>query len=219
MPNAPRTFRPAGYQQREKAWASRQAPGRGWYNTARWRKLREMQLAEHPLCEECERKGNVMPANECDHITPHNWNEDAFWDGPFQSLCKPCHSQKTKREQLMGKGQKRFVICGLPGTGKSTWVRERARTGDIVWDVDAVAGAVFSMPSYPRPAAIAQALAAMRTMLLRNADSIDGDVYVIENDETKARLLANDIGAAVIRIECGEDERQARISSRLPNVR
>lgn len=36
----------------------------------------------------------------------------------------------------------RFVICGPPGSGKTTWVRERARPGDLVWDFDDVAAVV-----------------------------------------------------------------------------
>ncbi len=40
------------------------------YNTARWRKLRQAYLMQHPLCELCEKEGKVKEATEVHHITP-----------------------------------------------------------------------------------------------------------------------------------------------------
>lgn len=69
------------------------------YSTARWLTLRANHLAEHPLCKMCERDGVVTPATVCDHVEPHRDDVDAFWRGPFQSLCDPCHSSRKQREE------------------------------------------------------------------------------------------------------------------------
>jgi 5-methylcytosine-specific restriction protein A len=38
-------------------------------------------------------------ATEVDHKVPHRGDQDLFWDtSNWQSLCKPCHSAKTARE-------------------------------------------------------------------------------------------------------------------------
>ena len=42
-----------------------------------------------------------------DHITPHRGDMRLFWDRRnWQGLCRPCHSRKTRREQLGAIGLK-----------------------------------------------------------------------------------------------------------------
>src|SRR5215831_2105268 len=62
-----------------------------FYKTARWRRLREFQLAQHPLCKFCLERGIVTAANVVDHVVPHKGDWTAFVTGGLQSLCEPCH--------------------------------------------------------------------------------------------------------------------------------
>ena len=65
----------------------------------KWRKARITFLARSPLCAECQRQGVTRPAAEVDHIIAHKGSQDLFWDtSNWQALCKPCHSEKTVRE-------------------------------------------------------------------------------------------------------------------------
>ena len=41
------------------------------YQDVRWQRLRVAYLADHPLCEECLKKGIAPPAAVVDHIVPH----------------------------------------------------------------------------------------------------------------------------------------------------
>ena len=68
--------------------------------SSRWRKARETYLRSHPVCRLCEAKGIVRAASVVDHIVPHRGDQALFWDsaGNWQSLCVPCHSAKTVRE-------------------------------------------------------------------------------------------------------------------------
>tara|TARA_R110000868_G_scaffold40447_1_gene139510 strand:- start:161 stop:457 length:297 start_codon:yes stop_codon:yes gene_type:complete len=70
------------------------------YNSAAWRRLRERQLSQSPLCVYCLEDEVITAATICDHIEPHRGNVDAFWRGPFQSLCKACHDGRKQREEL-----------------------------------------------------------------------------------------------------------------------
>jgi 5-methylcytosine-specific restriction protein A len=72
-----------------------------WYGTARWQKLRARQLYAEPLCAMCQPR--LTPATVCDHITPHKGDEQAFWSGPFQSLCATHHNSDKQRIEAGGK--------------------------------------------------------------------------------------------------------------------
>lgn len=51
------------------------------------------------FCVECLRTGKYMLASEVDHVVPHHNDEALFYDPSNpQSLCHPCHSVKTARE-------------------------------------------------------------------------------------------------------------------------
>lgn len=65
-------------------------------NSATWRRIREAQLNEEPLCRYHARRGQTVAANEVDHRDGDATNNDP---DNLQSLCKPCHSAKTAREQ------------------------------------------------------------------------------------------------------------------------
>lgn len=63
----------------------------------RWEKLRAAYLAQHPLCEECQRAGRLTTATEVHHVVPvvQGGSDD---EGNLMALCKKCHSRETARE-------------------------------------------------------------------------------------------------------------------------
>ena len=67
------------------------------YNNKQWRAIRSEQLHNEPLCRRCKAIGIYTPATVCDHIDPHKGDVEAFWRGPFQSLCQVCHSLDKQR--------------------------------------------------------------------------------------------------------------------------
>lgn len=84
------------------------------YRTARWRRLRERQLAEHPLCELCLGCEEVTEANTVHHRDGgHKGDIDKFWSGPFQSLCASCHSRFGAAEDR-GRPIIRYGLDGYP---------------------------------------------------------------------------------------------------------
>lgn len=83
------------------------------YNTARWRRIREYQLAISPLCAWCLEREEVTEATEVHHSIPHRGDLDLFWSGPFISTCKPCHSSRGQMEDH-GKTVITFGVDGYP---------------------------------------------------------------------------------------------------------
>ena len=66
------------------------------YNNTTWKKLREVYMHEHPLCEECLKKGKVTPAEDIHHIrSPFTGGEINYSllldDKNLEAVCKKCH--------------------------------------------------------------------------------------------------------------------------------
>jgi len=62
----------------------------------RWKKYRRWYLQRHPLCVHYDDCHNV--ATVVDHIKPVSKGGD-FWDPDnHQPMCKPCHDQKTAKQ-------------------------------------------------------------------------------------------------------------------------
>ena len=63
-----------------------------------WQKLRKQILKrDNYLCVKCSEQGRLTEAKEVDHIKAkaHGGTDD--WDN-LQSLCTPCHREKTAKE-------------------------------------------------------------------------------------------------------------------------
>ena len=76
----------------------RASSGKRGYNS-RWQKARARYLKAHPLCVLCARQNKYVKATVVDHIKPHRGDPILFWDeSNWQSLCKPCHDNKTWNE-------------------------------------------------------------------------------------------------------------------------
>lgn len=68
------------------------------YNNTKWRKVRDLYMQQHPLCERCLAKGKVTPAQDIHHIhTPFGNNqinyEKLLDSSNLQALCKECHGE------------------------------------------------------------------------------------------------------------------------------
>lgn len=82
--------------------AQRRSQRQGLYQTPVWRRIRSIQLRKQPLCVMCEEQRKLTPATVCDHIDPL-WPAtlEGLTRGPFQSLCRECHKEKSFED--MGK--------------------------------------------------------------------------------------------------------------------
>ena len=69
------------------------------YHSSRWTKLARAWKVEHPLCEECKRKGIIKAAEVVDHIIPWPICEDFFDRSNLQSLCEDCNREKGYKDR------------------------------------------------------------------------------------------------------------------------
>lgn len=62
----------------------------------RYKKLRNLYIQQHPLCEACLKRGLLTPAEEVHHIVPVKWGGKHSFEN-FMALCQSCHT-KIERE-------------------------------------------------------------------------------------------------------------------------
>lgn len=93
-----------------------------WYGH-RWRRMRTVFLQANPLCAYCERKGLVTASSVVDHVVPHRFDPDLFWDeSNWQALCKPCHDTVKAAEEA-GRMVKGVDSDGVPIDASHHWNR------------------------------------------------------------------------------------------------
>lgn len=91
------------------------------YDSALWKRMRRLQLIEHPLCAYCARLGAVTAATVADHIKPHRGDIALFYDSDnLQSLCKPCHDRIKQIEEAHGV-QIGSDLSGVPLDSSHPW--------------------------------------------------------------------------------------------------
>lgn len=88
------------------------------YNSARWKRIRKVQLASEPLCRMCAQQGKTTAARIVDHIEPHRGDPLRFYTSELQSLCKPCHDSHKQRLEKSG----RVMGCDAQGNPIGGWL-------------------------------------------------------------------------------------------------
>lgn len=119
-----------------------------FYHSTAWKhKRQEILERDYGLCQRCGAEAQLV-----DHIIPSkdDWSDRLNSDN-LQSLCRSCHKVKTKREWMKHhKGMTRYmdidVVCGLPGSGKTTYVKRHMTEHDLIYDYDSLMHSLSGLP-------------------------------------------------------------------------
>lgn len=117
------------------------------YRTKRWAQCRAIQLGKQPICEGCE----AAPAEHVDHVVPVSAGGDMWKSSNWQSLCPPCHSEKTAcdktgRRWLPARHRGVFED-GSPRDPSHPWFKGPPAPGEGAFDHEICALANRSPPS------------------------------------------------------------------------
>ena len=94
MPRKPPTNKP----KREVTKPSWNASGFN-YSSAAWIRLRNHKRMLNPLCEECLKRGELVPFHTIDHIKAIVDGGDPYDLNNLQTLCDQCHRIKSAKER------------------------------------------------------------------------------------------------------------------------
>lgn len=185
--------------------------------------LRERIRAEEPLCRHCLAEGRVRPTQEIDHIRPltRGGTNDR---SNLQGLCVPCHEAKSKAERagqskpawLPKPGIPATVVAGPPGAGKTTYVRARAKPGDVILDLDDLIEELTGTHGHLTTDGVSEALWLRNKRLADLAKAKEGRLWLIVSGARSDDRIwwANKLDAEVVLLNPGEAECLRRVRLR-----
>lgn len=223
MPTMPPTFRargaPAGQTaQTAKPAARKRTRGRAWMQ------IRERVLSREPLCRECAKVGETRVAVQVDHIVPlSRGGSDEMTN--LQPLCQVHHDEKSARERV-GSSRPSWMpkpaipttlVCGPPGSGKTTYVRERARAGDVVIDLDDIIQDLHGVHGHYYAGDVASALWERNRRIAELVRKEGGAAWIIMAAPSRSARTwwADKLGAKVVLLRTDERTCAQRLQARL----
>ena len=69
-----------------------------FYQSSKWRRVRNSHIKSEPLCRECKSKGIIKQADVVDHIVSIRFGGAPYSNSNLQSLCTSCHNSKSGKE-------------------------------------------------------------------------------------------------------------------------
>lgn len=199
------------------------------YRKNRWKVKSEEFRKRNPLCVSCLAKGIVKASQVADHVTPHKGDETVFWDGQLQALCKDCHDLKSIVEDASAGGTAQthpewlpkpacrvVLVCGPPGSGKTTWAKAQATKQDLVVDLDDCFEAVCGAHGHEAEHTHLTAALRYRNKLLAGLASRQGTAYVIVSAPTilERNWWTDKLGASVQLLDPGLRVIESRVAGK-----
>lgn len=197
---------------------------KSFYNSSSWRMFRTVIIAERgPLCVDCHKVIVDSKEIELDHdpveLTPENVNDPNVSLNPdnVKIRCHDCHNRKHNRFGPKAE-QGVFLIYGPPLSGKTTYVMEHMRRGDLVVDMDKLYSAISLLPEYDKPAELLKNVFGVRDLLIDNIKTRYGkwrSAWIIGGYPEKYRReqVADATGATIIYCEATRDECLQRLEA------
>lgn len=122
-----------------------------FYSSPQWRELRIVILKREPICRMCK----VSTAQMVDHIIPISKGGCMLCYDNLQPLCNSCHGYKTNKEGNLHRPYWMPIplipvtmVCGSPGSGKTTYCEEKMGKDDLLIDLDYIRADILGVNIY-----------------------------------------------------------------------
>lgn len=204
-----------------KRWSA-DSPSEPFYGKQAWRKASESYRAKHPLCQRCKAQGRTREAELVHHIEPIQDGGAKYDESNLEALCSSCHRKVHDPRYETDV----TLICGPSGSGKSRYVRERRKVGDLVVDLDLLWQALGMLDPYEKPDELLDPVLRTRDHLIRyiaGANTVDRAWFIATAPQAdKRQKLADQLDAdevIVLHTPLDTCERRIRDDDRRPEHR
>lgn len=192
-----------------------------FYASKKWRSFRLALIAERGnLCQRCNRiivKAHEIIGHHRTELTPTSVEDYSISLNPEQVLllCRDCHDQVHERFGYQ-KQKKVYLVYGSPLSGKSTYVKQQMRRGDLIVDIDRLYGALSGLPIYDKPDHLLSIVLGVHNHLLDNLKTRYGrwrNGWVVGGyaNKQKRERLADELGAELVYCTATKEECLARL--------
>lgn len=180
-----------------------------WYNTPRWKaKRKHILLRDGWIDQVALRDGIKIEADTVHHILPREEYPQYAWEDwnlisvSQQTHKKRLHEKYTGKLTKLGKrlmyetAQKNNIplkmltlVCGMPGSGKSTWVKNHLQ-GGLAYELDAIACAFRLTVPHKEPvhAGARRMAAALRQGWLEAAREYSNNLFIVRTAPDEQEL-------------------------------
>jgi hypothetical protein len=192
-----------------------------FYTSRPWQAFRAAIIAERGMkCQHCGQlitKVGDLTIHHIKELTPENVHDAMIALNPdnVKIVHRDCHDQIHQRfGYTPAKGV--YIVYGMPCSGKSTYVAQMMRRGDIIADMDRIYQAVTGLPAYDKPDALLPNVRALYNLVLDQIKTRYGKwntAWVVGGfpDKFQREKLADDLGAEIVYCECTREEAIARL--------
>ncbi|MCM1122028.1 MAG: AAA family ATPase [Eubacterium sp.] len=201
---------------------------RAFYDSQQWRKTSRAYLSsKNYICEDCG--GAACIVHHIRHLAPWNINDPEItldW-GNLKAVCEKCHTEEHAKDDKAFRGQPAklngigfdedgnavespnvFLVCGSPGSGKTTYVLGHKAQNDLVVDLDYICAALMGEGGGVRLdfRPVLQTALEVRRLLYECIQQRRGKwerafVVTATADALEMRRLAQELNAALVLID------------------
>lgn len=168
---------------------------------------------------------NAMVFHHTVELTEENFMDYNISLNPelIQVLHWKCHNKVHNRFQGGTPKKKVYIVHGSPLSGKTTWVKENAEVGDLIYDFDDIYQVLSGQPRYVRPSSIKPIVFAVRDTVLDQIKMRSGqweNAWIIMTEPlwTQRKRVADQLKAELIHIDTSKETCLERLHSN-PNGR
>jgi len=201
-----------------------------FYCSKEWKTFRDVIIQERGKngikCQECGRyilKGKEIHIHHSPvELTEYNYTDADIALNPdnVMLVCKECHDKLHGRFCTGSKKKKNgvYLVYGPPMAGKSTYVRQHMKYGDMVIDIDAIASAISYMDMHDKPDNLRYNVFAIKNELINQIKTRYGSfksAWIIggyPNCADRDRIVS-ETGAEVIFVEATREECMTRLDA------
>lgn len=198
-----------------------------FYTGREWRTFRKALIMERGAkCERCHKDFTLEPykliAHHKEELTPSNIVNPLISLNPklIEIVCLDCHNEEHQRFEYSNIHEI-YLVYGPPCSGKSTFVNDMKRRGDLIINIDNIWTAISGCELYDKPDNIRTNVFQVHKLLIdqvrmrigkwNNVFIEGGYPFKMQREEIVKRLKATEVPCILTKEECFANAEISRI--------